>query len=501
MQKCSYTKLLTLLMLVVVMVLGSCQTTGTQSSNTGSTASEVSEIVEYDDYGRVLIKDNVPTNLDFGGEDVTILVRQGEMFELEFYAEELSNTIINDAIYNRNSEIEDRLNVKIKTLVHTPTSGSYAPVDFNGRLQVDINSGRTDYDLIASYGYYGVVLGNEGWFRNLYDINYLDLKKPWWNQDFINEMTVNNKLYFVIGDASFTSIDYTTGTFFNTKLVEEMIGENLYDVVDRGEWTIDYLSELVKTLYKDDGNGNRDDEDFYGIGMATASMPLDALFTGFGLSITEKKSDNNHVLNFYNNDTISFFDKMYDMLFTNPGVLAGQYTGESIDLMRERFVAQKSVFHIDSLNAIENLRDVNFSYGLLPIPKLSKEQKEYYTCSADIYSILSVPNCLDNSRLPMVGATLELLAAESYRSVTPAYFEVIMKKRYFETEDDARMYDILLGGARYNFGVVNSISLNDIQHLVRTVLDERSKDFTSAYQAKEEAVKQKLDELLEFYNK
>lgn len=473
----------------------------TSCNNEKTTKDKTSTVSRTDEYGRPYIEDNVPDDLDFGGETVTILVREGELYKMEFGVEETNGSILNDALYTRNSRVEDALNIKIKTLVQTTDPGTYAPFNFNEKVRTAILGGTNDFDVISIYGYYGVALANEGLLKNLIGVPYLDLSKPWWNQDFINEMNINNKLYFVIGDASFSSIDYTFATFYNKDLAKKWYpGIDFYKVVDDGDWTLDYFYELLKNTYEDkDGSGDKSEGDFFGIGMATASTPLDPLFAAADIPITSKNSEGLPYFTFRSEKTIKFFDKMYELLFNNQGVLPGHYTGESIEKMEKKFQNQETIFNIDKLNSVNLLTNVDFEYGMLPIPKLDKEQEDYYTCASDSCSMLCIPITESQDRLPMVGAALELLAAESYRSVTPAYFEVIMKYRYLQTNEDTRMYDKVLAGVQYNFGVVYSYCLNDIQHIVRDVLNNRSKDFVSSYEARIDQAEYNLEQLLQFY--
>lgn len=474
---------------------------GASGSETSDPSNQEQSLV-YDKFGRLYVEDSVPDDLKFDGETVTVLVRDSELPKLEFGASEIKGEILNDALYERNKKVEDQLGIDIKTMVLTTDAGKYGPTNFNEKVITYIMAGTNEFDIVASNAYYGVQLGNEGYYRDLCELDYIELEKPWWNKTFVEEMTINDTLYFAVGDVSFTSIDLTYCTFFNKNLVEKYYKDvNLYDVVDNGEWTIDYLRQLVKDTYEDkDQDGLASDGDFYGIGMATAATPLDALFMGCNLTVTTKNNEGLPSFNFYNEKTTDFFDKMYDLFFNTPGVLPGEYTNESIQLMTDKFKDQQTIFVINTLYATEkSFRDVEFEYGMLPMPKMDTEQDGYYTCPADYYSILAIPNCALEAKLPLLGATLELLAAESYRSVTPAYFEEVMDYKYLVTNDDSRMYDLVLAGVRYNYGIVNSHSLNDIQHLVRDVVSEKSRDFTSAYQEKENAAQNKLDELLSFY--
>lgn len=448
-----------------------------------------------------IIEDNIPKDLKFDGETVTFLVRADDVFRMEYGTEEIDASSLNSLLIERTKKVEERLGIKIKTIVQQTDPGAYWPFNFNEKVMTAILSGDPGYDVISFYAYTGVILGNDDYLLNLKDIPYLDFSKPWWNQDYINEITINNKLYFITGDACFTSTYYTYATFFNKNLAERWYPNvNLYEVVDNGKWTIDYLQILLKDTYDDlDGDGLRSDGDFYGSYIPTAAEPLDAFFMGGNLKITTKNSNGLPELSFNNEKTIKFFEKMYDLLFETSGVMAGHYTSESIDLGRKKFIDGESIFLVSKLSSSEMFRNVNFTYGILPIPKLEESQDNYYSCTADIYSILSVPSCTPEERLPLIGATLEVMASESYRIVTPGYFHKIVKYGYMDTEDDLRMYETILNGTVYNFGVVHSMSLDNIQHLVRTVLDGRSKNFVSAYDSKADLVKVKLDELLEIY--
>lgn len=77
-------------------------------NNTTAVNSAVSE--ESDAGGDGFIPDNLPEDLDFGGQTVTIL-GWNHYEDIEFEAEELTGDVVNDAYYYRNLAVEDRLNV------------------------------------------------------------------------------------------------------------------------------------------------------------------------------------------------------------------------------------------------------------------------------------------------------------------------------------------------------------------------------------------------------
>ena len=495
-----------LLCLILSVVLQSCaEEKPEESSSPAASQAETSEASEPSEESSSPEEQEpelgLPDELMFPDEEVTILVRNGNLYQMEFGTEEIDSSALNSLLIERTQNVEERLGIKLKTIVQQTDSGVYAPTNFNQKVMNAILSGDPGYDVVAFYAYYGVALGSDEYLYNMWDVPYLDFEKPWWNRDYINEMTVNENLYFLVGDACFTSLDFTFAMYFNKELVARYYPEvDLYGIVKKGDWTIDTFRELIKETYDElDGDGVKSDGDFFGMYSATAATPLDALFVSMGGTITEKNSEGIPELVFYSQRNIDFFDKMYQFLFETNGVQPGHYTGESGALAHEKFQKAETIFDVGTLNYSESLRDVDFIYGLLPLPKMDTEQENYLTCCTDGCSILAIPNCIDEERLELVGATLELLAYESYKTVTPNYFTKIVKNGYLDSDDDLEMYDILHSGLTYNFGISNSIALKDIQHLVREILDNRSHDFKSAYDAVGPAAEDALEKLLESY--
>ncbi len=499
---------LILLVMLFTVALQSCGEESGENSSASATSkeAEISAPTEQSEESSAPVDDTpkleLPDDLAFPDEEVTILIRGDDIYRMEFGTEEIDDSALNAMLIERTQAVEEKLGIKIKTIVQQTDAGAYMPTNFNQKVMTAILAGAPGYDLIAFYGYYGVNLGTDEYLYNMWDVPYLDFEKPWWNRDYIDEMTVNNNLYFVVGDACFTSLDYMFTMYFNKDLVARHFPDvNLYEIVDNGDWTMDTYRELIKNTYEDrDGDGLKSDGDFFGMYAATASTPLDAMFVGMDCRITEKNSEGIPELVFYNERSINFFDRMYEFLFETPGVQPGHYTTESGSLAKKKFEKAESIFYIGTLHYSETLRNADFIYGILPIPKMNKEQDFYHTCCTDSCSILAIPNCIDEERLELVGATMELFAYESYKTVTPNYFTKIVKNGYLDSDDDLRMYDILHDGLTYNFGIAHSIQLNDIQHLVREVLDERSRDFKSAYDAVAPAAEKSLADLLDSYS-
>ena len=136
-------------------------------------------------------------------------------------------------------------------------------------------------------------------------------------------------------------------------------------------------------------------------------------------------------------------------------------------------------------------------YGVVPVPKFDEEQDDYHAIfhnSASLIVVLST--CTETEK---VGATLELMAAESYRQVTPQYYEVCLKGKYSAAADDARMYDTIIQGIKLDFGFIYaSVSIGGINNLFRNLNGDIAQTYEAnkiKYETALETLVDKLDEI------
>jgi len=212
----------------------------------------------------------------FDGYGVNILGRQSTTYSIDFEAEELTGEIVNDAVYNRNIKVEDELDV---VLEYIPSSAN--ETGFNQDVVNSVRAADGAYDLVSSYAYFGVSLAQENVLYNLHSVPNLTLTNSWFNQSFVNEMTLFDQLYFVVGDLTLTATDRMMITFFNKELADNYYtGTDFYDLVYEGGWTIDYFNQLIGETWTDtNGNGKRDGFDTFGFAVNTGSVPTDGLMS------------------------------------------------------------------------------------------------------------------------------------------------------------------------------------------------------------------------------
>ena len=179
---------LLLLLQPVLFACGEAADTAVESTD----AAAATTPVETD---RSEISDNLP-DVDYDGAEFNILCRTEWAYE--FSVAEQTGDLVSDAIYERNSKVEDRFNVD---LVYSEVDGSWgAQNTFLNTLNNSILAGDGAYDLVAGYQAYMITPAMEGYFLNILDLDYIDASAPWWSKQCNDSITVNGKLYLTTGD-------------------------------------------------------------------------------------------------------------------------------------------------------------------------------------------------------------------------------------------------------------------------------------------------------------
>ncbi len=493
------------LLLLCALLLSTLVSCGSSTETTAETAAPETETAAEtkdptkDDYGRDLVPSAVPEDVDFAGADLTIFLRDrldGIEYGYEFMAEELNGEIVNDAIYKRNLETEEDLGITFHYF-----SGFGNPGEYHNELDKSVRAADGTYDIAAYYAYFGAAWALEGLFYNLTDLPYLDFSKPWWNQNFAEEMTIAGALYSAVGDVSLTSINRLYTMFFNKNLALQYCPDvDFYDLVREGKWTIDTFSTLCADLYNDlNGDGIRDDGDFYGWSTSACAVPVDGLQAGLGLDFTRKNGDGTYEFAFEDERVVTAYEKTYNLYFNNAGVQGNGYDGKYLEICTNKFIGGTSLFLAQIFKETDLLRSMEDDYGVLPLFKLDEAQEGYHTTSHDAYSLISITASCQNPE--MAAAALEKLSETSYAYVTPAYFEVALKNKYARGDQDAEMYDLIIAGRKYNFGMVMSVSCGNIAQLWRTMLDSRNEAFVSTVKSQSGAIKTQLTGLVQAFEK
>ncbi|MCL2517967.1 MAG: extracellular solute-binding protein [Oscillospiraceae bacterium] len=469
---------------LAVLILGSCGTPDVVNNDTDPNNPSIENAAPAID---TEIKDSLPDGLDFQGETINLYIREPD-FDEEFYTESENGDIVNDAIYRRNAAVEERLNVKLN-VIPGPGWQNYDMAMNNMRRSVA--SDEQAYDIISGWSARVPILAAEGLFLNLYGLKYLNFSEPWWNKSITDELTIAGKLNFASGDINTSLLGTCLIIFENFKIREDLNLPNIYDTVFDNKWTFDYMNNLVKDIYQDlNGDGIRDIEDFYGAGWHQGNY-LVAFLSSSNVHMTKKDADNIPYLDIEHEKIAALVNKVYDFIYNNEGVFD---TGQEI---MEMFVNNRCYISAGYLY-FPNVyyRNMESDYGIIPYPKYDEHQEKYMTGIQNGLHLMCVPkNC---AKTDAVGAFMEAMASESYKSVTPVYFETAMKIKYARDEIVPKMLDIIRDGVDLNFAKIYSYSLGDVwDGPMRQVVGSKSNNYASWFETNRLKIETALDNLIE----
>ena len=395
--------------LAAIMTLTACGDAVSNEETTALTDGTTTESVNIDPG-----VDELPDDLDFGGETVTFLYRE-EVAD-EFCSDEANGDPVNDALYDTHRSVEERLGVKIEVIKQRGQVGADRNTYMN-LIRQSVMSNDDVYDWVDLMIGNAPIMMSEGIFRDLAKVDYIDPTKAYYMKGLADLCTIDGKLYFVSGDASLGYLQDSFCVFFNKALAEDYKLGDLYDLVDSGEWTLDKLTELTQAVSKDlDGDGAFNDNDQLGFRIYDQNH-LSGFIASTGLDMCEKDSDGKWVFDMSSERNASIVEKLHRLIYETDG---GFMKHES---NCQKFANNEVLFITAQFDdAATQLRDMKSEYG--------------------------DPD--------MAGAVLEAIASGNSRTASPAYFEIAMKTKFSSDEDTARMYDIIHSGMKLDFGYIFS---------------------------------------------
>ena len=168
---------------------------------------------------------------DYGGREFNFLVRE-DKWKL-YVVEEMTGDVLDDAIYRTQHTVEEEFGAKIN---YIGINGAAANKEaYLGTIRSSIQSGDGAFDLVDGYAAFIGGLYADHLFMNLYDVPGLRLDEEWWSKLVLDELTVNGRIYSMVGDLSQTTYQNLLVTFFNKDMFDDLQYEAPYQLVRDGK--------------------------------------------------------------------------------------------------------------------------------------------------------------------------------------------------------------------------------------------------------------------------
>ncbi len=476
-------------MFVLLVTFVGCSKKENESDSTTS-GTEVTEsssdAIEYDEKGYQ--KDKLG-KMDFGGRTIHVLAGDHNLAkEYDVSAEEMNESVMNQAVYIRDTKVKARMNVKID--YNVVDDGSDSMTVFLKEAEALENSGE-GVDYYANYSRTATSLMMRGYTKDLKTLSHLDLNAPWWTNSVREKCTVYDRLYFVSGDISPSLFKQTFIIYFNKDMAEQYVGdalkgygvESLYELVDTGKWTLDKMMSMSKNVGSS-ADDNKDASDKFGF--STHLINTDAFYQASGLNVIDYNNDGSiKISSDYSSAKTQTLLETLVTFFDSPDALVSEESNDYIQAWKNDNV----LFHLHTIDYAPIFASQDIKFGILPMPKYDEAQEQYHDIPGFVYTMWSVSRNTKNS--DAVGAVLECMASESYREVTPALYDVLLRSRSSHSVEDYDMWETIRKSVAIEGGrCFDQQFENKTWSLFRSCIATSSSDWMSKYENYDEMLRQ-----------
>ncbi len=489
-------KLLTALLLVAMLLSVFVACKDKDKNNADNTTDAPSTPVT-DEISREMT-DDLPADLKFEGEEFLIgtyhggNISQGWACYFDCDEPEAGN-ILEEAAYDRNEEIRNRLGVEISVTEDWLWDGTGNGIVYvMGTLSV-AGQGLYDNVFMESFHSYDAFIIDE-LVKDVAAMPYIDLDKGYYNQSANNVYYLRDNLYFFVSDTTYACQNASMIVVNNDMLKDLGYAENyLYDMVNNGTWTIEVIFDMIEGVASDlDGNGVADTYmDKWGFsGQPYAPCYL---YPGAGLKGTYL-TDDGFAFDYGTDYSYEVMNRILDLV-EHPDVYLDY--GENWAHSFDAFFAGNSLF-LGYASEIRQLQQIDtFEFGILPYPKFKETQDTYATLASG--GAMIIPANINNE--DMVGAVVEAMACGSAKHFVPAFYENFIEQGVICDEPSRENWAKMLGewGA-YEFTrwIKPDDRLGGFGPAFR-VIGEASRDFQSSWDEQKGTIEQICDEFYEYY--
>ena len=432
---------------------------------------------------------NVPEGQCLAGKEFSMYLALPTVKQ-SYIAPEENGDVMNDAVFERNRLVEDRLGVKLNFVCSTRTSSGGDQREETNLIRTLIQAGDDTYDAYVHVQHTGMpTLIEEEMFVDWNEIPYVELDNPWWYSNIKRDICFGDRVYLMTGDYNYTTFSNCECLLFNKDMCDELGLAYPYDMVYDGTWTHEKFLSYIKAAAKDingDGQIVREDDRFGFGGWQYEQLP--ALYVAYGGETLVKDDRNLPVLNIDNERTFTIVDKMLE-IFSDTSAF---YEGAKSANYQNPFKEGRLLFMDGFLLHAAMFRNLELNYGFIPYPKLDETQSEYYTRCSNVGGFTYIP--VTNTDLEKTGITLETMAYYSNQTVMPKFFDVILTVKSARDVESEDMIPIIRDTARFMDQFVGWTPSSIVQATNGNTL-------ASAIAANSDAWQDKVDTLAELYTK
>ena len=426
------------------------------------------------------------TVVDMGGYTFRQLIRNNDRWVADMVADEQTGEVVNDAIFRRRTELEERYNC---AFTYQRSSNDNSEMD----AKPGIIAGDDAYDWIVGHPRACASYANEGLVMDWSALPYVDLTKSWWDQDAVENFKMPGGIFWMTGDLSYESLGAANCMLFNKDYLRDNQVEFPYQMVKDGKWTFDAFLGMVQDYSRDlDGDGVIGDNDIYGYVSFRWIGPIQAFITSGSRVVTS--AANGYAFDVYNERSLTMFEKYFPLIQSANTFVDTK--SDSGGTNKELFRDGHSLFTDMRVSYVPLMREMDQEFGILPWPKYDEASE--YTANVDAgTNMMFVP--VTNQVQDNTSLVLESLAILGREYAIPAYYDVALKTRDSRDEASSEMLDIIVSNRVFDLGYYDEELGGAFASHFAELAKESSPDFASWYEKKLPAATTSRDKTLAAY--
>ena len=360
---------------------------------------------------------------------------------------EEAEDLLGAAVFARNAYVEEQYGVEITQEYVEVNDGKHL-----SRLRLDNTTSSNEIQLVTMRSLEAWSYVESGL---LYDMNtfageILHTDQPWWVQDAVESYTLGDSLYLCATEMLLRDKGATALMFFNPTLAADYGLGNLYDLMDSGDWTFEAMISASDIVSSDrDGDDLLNSrQDLWGI--TGADDTIFYLFAGADQKFAHIDEDGYLVYDFGGKESILLMEEIFEEI-----MYADWYQNSYVNNLPGEgggFSENLALFNFSLLKGADiSMREVEFDYGVLPIPKYDYSQEDYRSLVWVHHDcVLGIPSATFDPE--MASVILEALSYESYYTLTPVLYDTLLYGRLSKTEDARRGYETVVATRVYDPG-------------------------------------------------
>ena len=161
------------------------------------------------------------------------------------------------------------------------------------------------------------------------------------------------------------------------------------------------------------------------------------------------------------------------------------------------FTSNRSVFLTGEIKAAQLMRDMEDTFGMLPLPKYDENQNDYHTTMMANLCTMLIP--VTNSRTENTALVMDSLALLSHEEVIPVYYDFTISQKGLRNEDSIEMLKIMKATRGVDMAFVYDWNA-DLVTALKAKLIKGNSDVASLIEKYRTPIEAKMQKMIDLYN-